>query len=149
MFLCLCCSTASCCRDVGTSCLEGVQMTSPRRWTTGGRRSWASRCWGRNRWSFATHRPIRASRQTIRLTTHRRTCLCSSLDAFCTSQKMGRQGGTSAKQVSPASNFTVQQIYCDRLSLKEKKRKWLHFPPEVGSFFSSIKKEEPIIFPET
>lgn len=96
IFFCVCSSTASCCRDVGTRSLEETQMTSLLRWTTGGRRSLASRCWGRSHWWFATHHPIRAWRQMTRLPTPLHTYLSSCLDAFCISQKMGRHGGLSA-----------------------------------------------------
>lgn len=100
-------STASCCRGVGTSCLEETRTTFPQRWMTGGRRSSASRCSGKSPWWFATRRPIRAWRQMTLLPTQPHICLCFCPDAFCISQKMGRHGGLSTVQFP----FTSQQIW--------------------------------------
>ncbi len=91
----VCSSTASCCRGVGTSCLEETQTTPLLRWTTGGKRSSASRCWGRSHWLFATHHPITAWRLMTRLHTQLHIYLSSCPDAFCTSQKRGHHEGLS------------------------------------------------------
>lgn len=85
-------STRYWCAAAGTRCLEELLMISLRRWRTGGRRSWTSRCSARRVCWCGAQPPIRACRLTTRPPTPL-TYPCSCPAASCTSLRTDPHAG--------------------------------------------------------